>query len=148
MHLFYIRHGDPVYDPDSLTPLGMKQAEAVAKRLALFGIDEIYASTSNRAKLTAKPTSELLKKEIKLLDFCNESHVWDEFAIDDGNGCGWVFHKPQFRIKLASAEVAMLGDKWYEHPDFQKYKFKEGVARVNREIDAFIDGTNRIMHVY
>ena len=33
MLLFYIRHGDPVYDPDSLTPLGLKQAEAVAKRL-------------------------------------------------------------------------------------------------------------------
>ena len=37
MLLFLIRHGDPIYDPDSLTPLGKKQAEAVAKRLALYG---------------------------------------------------------------------------------------------------------------
>ena len=140
MLLFYIRHGDPVYDPDSLTPLGERQAEAIAKRLALFGIDEIYASTSNRAQLTAKPTSELLKKEIKLLDFCNESHVWNEFAIDDGNGYGWVFSKPQFRRLMAGAEVAMLGDRWYEYPEFQKYKFKDGVQRVNRELDGFIAG--------
>ncbi len=35
MLLFYIQHGDPVYDPDSLTPLGFRQAETVAKRLAL-----------------------------------------------------------------------------------------------------------------
>ena len=64
MLFFYIRHGDPIYNPDSLTPLGERQAEAVGKRLALFGIDEIYASTSNRAQLTAKPLCELVKKDI------------------------------------------------------------------------------------
>ncbi|MBQ7573130.1 MAG: histidine phosphatase family protein [Clostridia bacterium] len=138
MLLFYIRHGDPIYDPDSLTPLGNRQAEAVAKRLAVYGIDEIYSSTSNRAQLTAKPTAELLKKDIHLLDFCNEKYVWNEFAIDDGNGCGWIFSKRQFRRSLTSTEVAMLGDRWYEHPGFQEYKFKEGIQRVNRELDGFI----------
>ena len=47
MIFYYIRHGDPIYDPDSLTPLGEKQAEALAKRLALYGIDKIYSSPSN-----------------------------------------------------------------------------------------------------
>ena len=56
MLLFYIRHGDPVYDPDSLTPLGARQAEALAKRLARHGLDRIYASSSNRAMLTAMAT--------------------------------------------------------------------------------------------
>ena len=69
MLLFYIRHGDPIYDPDTLTPLGVRQAEALSKRLALFGIDEIYASTSTRAQLTAKPTAELLKKRYMLWIF-------------------------------------------------------------------------------
>ena len=55
MLIYYIRHGDPVYDPDQLTPLGEQQAAAVANRLALFGVDEIYSSTSNRAIQTAKP---------------------------------------------------------------------------------------------
>ena len=64
MILYLVRHGDPIYDPDSLTPLGHEQAKAVAKRFALYGLDEVYASTSNRAIQTAKPTSELLKKEI------------------------------------------------------------------------------------
>ena len=41
MLLFYVRHGDPIYEPDQLTPLGEQQAEAVARRLALFGVDEI-----------------------------------------------------------------------------------------------------------
>ena len=54
MILFYVRHGDPIYNPDQLTPLGHRQAESVAKRLALFGVDEIYASTSTRAMQTAQ----------------------------------------------------------------------------------------------
>ena len=45
MLLFYVRHGDPIYEPDQLTPLGHRQAESVARRLALFGVDEVYAST-------------------------------------------------------------------------------------------------------
>ena len=49
MLLFYVRHGDPIYNPDSLTPLGERQAEAIARRLALYGIDKIYSSTSTRA---------------------------------------------------------------------------------------------------
>ena len=48
MLLFYVRLGDPIYDPDSLTPLGESQAEAVGKRLAFYGLDEVYASSSNR----------------------------------------------------------------------------------------------------
>ena len=58
MIFFYVRHGDPIYNPDSLTPLGERQAEALAKRLCMHGVNKVYASTSNRAILTAKPTAE------------------------------------------------------------------------------------------
>lgn len=68
MIFYLIRHGDPIYDPDSLPPLGHKQAEALAKRLALYGLDEIYASSSMRAKMTAEPTCKMLGKEMTVLD--------------------------------------------------------------------------------
>ena len=58
MLLYYIRHGEPTYDPDELTPNGRRQAEAVGRRLARFGLDKIYCSTSNRALQTAQPTRE------------------------------------------------------------------------------------------
>lgn len=47
MILYYIRHGNPIYQPNQLTPLGERQAEAVVKRLAVHGIDAIYTSPSN-----------------------------------------------------------------------------------------------------
>ena len=62
MIFYYIRHGDPIYDPDSLTPLGRRQAEAAGKRLSVFGVDKIYASSSTRAIQTSQPTCEMLKK--------------------------------------------------------------------------------------
>ena len=75
MILYLIRHGDPIYEPDSLTPLGHEQAKALAKRFTVYGLDEIYCSTSNRAKLTAQPTCELLGKEMTLVDWANVGHA-------------------------------------------------------------------------
>ena len=64
MLFFYIRHGEPIYTPDSLTPLGEKQAQAVAKRLSVYGVDKVFSSTSNRAIMTAQPTCEILGKKL------------------------------------------------------------------------------------
>ncbi len=139
MLIFYVRHGDPIYDPDSLTPLGHRQAEAVAKRLALYGIDRIFASTSNRAIQTATPTSELVKKEIELLDFCNEGYAWREFSIPDGNGgFHWTFQDKEMCRLFASAEMRNLGSKWFEHPDVLKYNFEKGVKRVQSNLDEWL----------
>ena len=41
MLLYIIRHGDPCYNPDSLTEKGKRQAEALARRLAVNGLDKI-----------------------------------------------------------------------------------------------------------
>lgn len=60
MLLYIIRHGDPDYATDSLTPRGVLQAEAVAKRLAASGIDRVYSSPMGRARQTAEPTCRLL----------------------------------------------------------------------------------------
>lgn len=139
MLLFYIRHGDPIYRPDSLTPLGHRQAEAVAKRLAIYGIDRIFSSTSNRAILTATPTSELVKKEIELLDFCNETYAWQDFSVPDENGVGrWAFQNRQTLKLFRNKDVLQLGDRWYEHPAFANAPFEKGVKRVNGEVDGWL----------
>ena len=139
MLLFYIRHGDPIYSPDSLTPLGQRQAEAVAKRLATYGIDRIFASTSNRAIQTATPTSEIVKKEIELLDFCNEVYAWNDLTVVDENGKKrWIFQSQKLMRIILSRESRELGEKWYEHPDLKQYHFEKGIERVSRELDALL----------
>ncbi len=138
MLFFYVRHGDPIYDPDSLTPLGKRQAEAVAKRLSLYGVDKIYASTSNRAVMTAGPTCEILKTDMTLLDFCNENHAWEQMTVINTEGVRrWGFEDKATRRSFAEASVIELRDKWYEHPAFSGYKFKEGIERIGTEADKF-----------
>ena len=139
MLFFYIRHGDPTYNPDELTPLGRRQAEAVAKRLALYGIDRIYSSTSNRAYQTAQPTAELLKKEITQLDFAHETHAYRELSVINAEGKrNWAFGVPKYRQLFMQPDVLAMGQKWYDHPAFADYPtFKSGTLRINGEIDAF-----------
>ena len=116
MLFFYIRHGDPIYNPDMLTPLGHEQAHAVAKRLSLFGIDRIFASSSNRAKQTAEPTCKLLKKEMSICDWANEGHVWQEFTVVKENGARfWGFQDKETLNCFNSKEMRELGDLWYNH---------------------------------
>ncbi len=138
MLFFYIRHGDPIYQPNSLTPLGHRQAEAVARRLARYGIDEIYASTSERAKLTAKPTCEILKKELTELDFANEAYGWSDLTTKKEDGkTEWLFHHTPSRMLLTDPEIVALGEKWYTHPAFAAYDYKAGIERVRTAADKF-----------
>ena len=139
MIFFYIRHGDPTYKPDALTPLGKRQAEALAKRFAIYGLDEIYSSPAIRAVETAQPTCEVLKKEPVILDWCSEAVAYREFSIKLETGrTQWVYLHPETCERFASAEVRALGSEWYTHPAFEGTSLAEGIHRIERETDAFL----------
>ena len=138
MLFFFVRHGDPCYDPDSLTPLGLRQAEAIGRGLARYGVDRIFASPMKRAMQTAQPCAELLGREIALLDFASEVHAWDELTLKHADGSRtWAnLHPPTVQL-FASDEVRTLGMRWYEHPAFAATTYKAGMERIARESDAF-----------
>lgn len=137
MLLYFVRHGDPIYSPDSLTELGHNQAEAVAKRLALHGVDKIYASTSNRAMQTAEPLSKLIKKEIIPLDWCHEDLAAKEFFCTFGDKTFWLFGIKEARKLLNSPDVLSLGKEWYRHEAFPE-KVGSGIKRIDFEADKFL----------
>lgn len=73
MKLILVRHGDPNYADDCLTPLGHLQARAAAERLAGEGIEKIYSSSCGRAVETAEYTARALGiPEVEQLDFMRE----------------------------------------------------------------------------
>ncbi len=140
MLLYVIRHGDPIYSPDSLTEKGKRQAEALGRRLAVNGLDEIYSSPLVRAQQTAQPACELLGKKAKILDWTSEAHAWEEFTFQDPDRNGslnWCFHVQTTKYK--TPENLALGDKWYEAEPFCQAKCKEGYERIQRESDAFLE---------
>ncbi len=136
MLFFYIRHGAPTYVPDALTPLGKRQAEAVARRLQTHGIDRIFSSTSTRVMQTAEPLCEILQKPLTTLAFAHESLAYADFKVETApEKSTWVFNNPEYRKLMQSAEVRALGDRWYEHPKLTC--FAPGYHRIAAEGTAF-----------
>ena len=139
MLLFYIRHGNPTYKPDELTPLGRRQAEAVCRRLAAFGIDEIYASSSTRAMQTAEPLCEILGKEMTVLDWMHEKHAFKQLTMPYKDGKGsWLWSHPEYAELLCSRELREMGERWYEHPRLADGNFGEAVKRIGNEADKWL----------
>ena len=72
MLLYIIRHGDPIYETDSLTDRGRIQAEAVGKRMLDAKIDRIFSSPMGRAKETAEPACRLLGLDKQIEEWTHE----------------------------------------------------------------------------
>ncbi len=138
MLFFYVRHGDPVYNPDSLTPLGHEQAKSLSKRFVTYGLDKVFSSPSVRAIQTAQPTCDLLKLEKNVCPWADEGLAWQDFSIDASTGIHtWCFYDPEILALFRSPDVRALGDRWYEHPNLVQYNFGKGVARINAAVDEF-----------
>jgi len=137
MQFLYIRHGDPIYDPDDLTQLGRVQAEEVANYLSRIGVHQIFSSTSNRAIQTALPTAKRLNQNITYLDFTSERHVWENLTINTPSGKLWLYQSPEMKELFHKQEIVNLGTRWYEHPAFHHTGFQEQMNRIQEESDRF-----------
>ncbi len=90
MRLWLIRHADPDYVNDSLTPKGHVQARLLAKALASAPLDAIYVSPLGRAQLTARYTLERRGETATTLDWMAELHggyapgrvAWDLHPVE------------------------------------------------------------------
>lgn len=139
MLLYFIRHGDPCYDPDSLTALGHRQAEAIGRRLAAYGVDRIFSSPMNRAMQTAQPTAEITGKVIAPLDFASEVHAWDALTLryEDGRRA-WACSQPEIQALFASPEVRAMGMNWHAHPAFEGTRFTAYMEYLGKESAAWL----------
>ncbi|MBQ8431433.1 MAG: histidine phosphatase family protein [Clostridia bacterium] len=138
MLLYYIRHADPIYRPDSITPYGEEQARVLADRLERHPFDRVYASTSNRAIQTATPICQRLGLEPILLDFANEKHAWKQMTVEMPDGRRWFYNDMRLRYLFTLPEVRKMGFDWYKHPLFADYDFGAGIQRVQTEVDAWL----------
>ncbi len=72
MKILLIRHGEPDYSIDSLTPKGWKEAELLAARLVKENIRDFYVSPLGRAQDTARATLQCLGKTAETLPWLCE----------------------------------------------------------------------------
>ena len=72
MRILLIRHAEPDYPNDSLTPKGRTEAELLSRRLASYTIKDFYVSPLGRARATADYTLEKLGRTAEVLPWLAE----------------------------------------------------------------------------
>ena len=138
MLLFYVRHGDPIYNPDSLTELGHKQAQALVERMKVCNPSKIFVSSSNRARLTAQPTAEALGIEPVIVDWANERLAFKDLSVPKAEGGRrWLAEKDEYEF-LLSDEIHKLEHDWHTHPRMAE-RGVAGTGRIAKDVDAWLE---------
>ncbi len=89
MRIYIVRHADPDYTNDTLTPAGHEQAQILAQDLQTLKIQAIYASPLGRTQMTARYTADLLDLRIQTEDWMRELEgVWIK---DLNQSCAEIF---------------------------------------------------------
>lgn len=155
MRISFIRHAEPFYPTDSLTPAGHREAKALAEHLSGSGICEIYSSPRGRARLTAGYTAERLNLPVTVEDWAyeldglhSEQHpraIWDvdgavlraPAVLENLNGWQGV---PPFDHPRLAGHLERIGAGSDEFLARQGFLHEDGVyrfAQPNRKHIAF-----------
>lgn len=134
MRLYIIRHADPDYENNTITPDGHLEAKALAKRLVSHGLDRIYSSPAGRARHTMQYTAELLNMDHKIEDWTLEL---DGLRIDDTPwGPIQLWDVPGEVIR--GEEFFPTHDTWNQLEFAQRTKINEIFENVKRFSDEFL----------
>lgn len=124
MFLYIIRHGEPDYATDSLTPRGVLQAEAVGKRLEASGIDLVYSSPLGRARETAEPLCRRLGLECGIEPWSRE--LDEEMYTDFPDGVRRSLSEIQNTYYRENGNMDLGFDGAYSCPGFSTSGIKRG----------------------
>ena len=137
MRLLLIRHGDPDYIHDDLTPVGKREAELLSARMAREKIDEIFVSPMGRAKATAAPSLFRLGRQARECDWLAEFSI--PVARPDAEGLSpvpwdWLpqdwLQDPRFLDR----------EHWAENPVFTAVGLGESYQKIVAAFDALLAG--------
>ena len=134
LNIYFIRHGNPDYEHDSLTELGHQQAELTSLALKDIPFDLVYFSPIGRAQVTGRYLIDKIHKEPIILPFVSEAEAWHAIAMysEELKYETWIYNIPSCFNKLKELEN---DDNWY---DYFPPKYKEGVEAINKQIDEWL----------
>ena len=138
MLLYIVRHGDPIYETDTLTEKGFIQAEAVAKRMERSKIDRVFSSPMGRARLTAEPTCRILGLECNIEEWTHE--ITDEYLFTpfpDGipksiNSVQNTYYRENGRLEISYEDT-------YTCPGIEQANIKDSVEAIEKHGYVFLE---------
>lgn len=134
MRLFIIRHADPDYPNNTITPAGHLEARALAKRMAQVRPDKLYCSPMGRARDTARYTADALGMPIETEEWTAELADCRLDLPPWGNLIMWDVPGQVIRGKRPYP----AHDTWHEMPPFTNPLFRQRIDQLHRASDAFL----------
>jgi len=134
MRLFIIRHADPDYPNNTITPAGHVEAKALSIRLAKLGLDHIYSSPLGRAIDTMRYTADALGQRHTIEPWTAELGDCTLTLEPWGKVCVWDVPGEHVRERAPYA----THDNWHEHSHFANPAFRSAFDRVRADSDAFL----------
>ena len=137
MLLYIVRHGDPIYETDSLTERGKLQAEAVGKRMFDAKIDRIFSSPMGRAKETADPACRLLGLEKQIEEWTHE--VEDERLTPFPDGKLKSISFVQNTYFRENGNINLSYEDAYKCQGINQSQMKKKVAQIEKDGNEFLE---------
>ncbi|MCM1023331.1 MAG: histidine phosphatase family protein [Prevotella sp.] len=135
MKLLIIRHGDPDYSIDSLTPKGWREAEILAERIAPLDVADYYVSPLGRARDTASLTLKKAGREAEVMPWLREFNVEITDPVT-----GYVRGIPWDMIpgEWTAVPEYYSKDEWYGLPIMRSGSMSEKLAEVWDGLDGIL----------
>lgn len=134
MKLVIIRHGDPNYEIDSLTPTGWKEAELLSHRVSKWDVKAFYSSPLGRARDTAKPTLEKMGREAIVMDWLREFPLHIVKEGDPDSDCCWDWLPADWTKKAHFYDR----EAWMDDPVFSSVGARAAYRYVTDGLDELL----------
>lgn len=134
MKLLIIRHADPDYSIDNLTPIGKIEAEMLSERLVKTDIKAYYVSPLGRAQATIAPTLAKLGRTATTLDWLREFPITVVRGGDTRVACCWDW-LPEVWTK---EEDFYDRNKWFTKSPFAEAGVAKEYKKVTDGLDALL----------
>ena len=135
MKLLIVRHADPDYSIDSLTPTGWEEAKLLSDRLCRLDVAAFYCSPLGRAKDTASLTLDKLGRQAQIMPWLQEFPAAVEHPGVFGADVAW-----DWLPEIWTKEVRFYDpDRWHEPEEMVKAQVREHAEQVFRGLDDLLE---------
>lgn len=134
MKLLIIRHADPDYTIDSLTPTGWREAELLADRLSNLDAAAFYVSPLGRAKDTASLTLKRLNRTAVSCDWLQEFAPVVYHPGKEKGGCAWDWLPAAWTGESRYFDI----DNWHRTEAMEAAGVKEAYEWVTGSLDCLL----------
>ncbi len=135
MRIIFIRHAEPDYANNTLTPRGFKEAELLSSRVPHWTVDRFYSSPLARAKLTAEPSLRIMGRTAEIVDWMQEFSYAIIDPVTGQKQVPWDF-MPQYW----TAETQLFDkNDFYRHPLLQSNpEYEKAVLNLRTGLDSIL----------